>query len=275
MSPVRYACTNLAWSDDEEAQALSLLRAHGVQGIEVAPTRLWPGWQGATTAAARTAAARWRSEGFEVPALQAILFGRPEARLFGDDAGAAFESHLCRVACLAQALGAGVCVLGAPRNRARGALGLAQATEHALQVLSRLAAVFHDCGVVLGIEPARPEYGGDFLTDHRAVLEFVRLVAHPGLAVHADAAALHSAGETIEDVWAACDEGRALVHYHASEPGLAGFDRASAPQVHNLRFLAAVHWPGWRSFEMLRPTAGFATAGPWSVLDAARAKATP
>ena len=35
-------CSNLAWSAEEDDAALDWLQQHGLNGIEVAPARLWP-----------------------------------------------------------------------------------------------------------------------------------------------------------------------------------------------------------------------------------------
>lgn len=270
MSTLRFACSNIAWTDAQEAASLACLRQHGVTGIEVAPTRLWPDWAGATPQAARHKAAEYEDQGFDLPSMQALLFGRPEALLFGADGGHAFEQHLSFVARLGEALGARAAVLGAPRNRLRGSLSPTQAQDLALPILRRLAGIYADHGLVLALEPARPEYGGDFATTTQEALALVQAVDHPGLSLHLDAAALHGGGESIADIWAAAGE-RRPVHYQLSEPELGGFTAPQAPQLENLRFLQAQpDWAGWCAIEMRASAEGMARNGPWAVLNALR-----
>jgi sugar phosphate isomerase/epimerase len=252
----RWCCSNLAWSADEDAQAEAWLAKHGIVGIEVAPTRLWPDWCGATLPSARAWASRWRAQGFTVPALQAILFGVPNAMLFGPDNGAALESHLGTVSKLAAGLGAPVCVFGAPRQRARGAMDLARALDLARPLFLRLARRFHDAGIVLALEPARPEYGGDFLVDTCEVVRFVREVGHPGLGVQLDSAALHSAGESVSSFLADPAVRPWLAHFHISQPGLRGYRDSLLPHADNLRELRLAGWDRVCSFELLRSQAG-------------------
>lgn len=273
--PLRFSCSNIAWSDEEEVSAFELLRLHGVTGIEVAPTRIWPHWQGATVNAARVQALRLADAGFEVSSLQALLFEQPAAQLFGADGGAQFEVHLTRIAALGQALGARAAVLGAPRNRQRGALPLPEARARAVPILRRLAQRFEEAGLQLVLEPARPEYGGDFVITTAESHDLVREVDHPGFAVHLDAAAMYSAGEFIETLWSGfgpCLPG----HYQLSEPGLGGFERGGlwmgpaserVPHQHNLDFLQSVGWTGWCAIEMRRPRHGLAFSGPWALVD--------
>ena len=103
---MRYAFSNIAWKPHDDPNVLSLLKERGIGGIEVAPTRVWPDWEGATPTAARRYGRRLRSLGFEVPALQAVLFGKPDAQLFDGGNATAFVSHLTYVAELAEAAGA-------------------------------------------------------------------------------------------------------------------------------------------------------------------------
>ncbi|MCH8179348.1 MAG: sugar phosphate isomerase/epimerase [Proteobacteria bacterium] len=269
MTDLRFACSNIAWSDQDASEALALLRENGVSGIEVAPTRIWPDWQGASLASARRWAAQFADMGFCVPSIQALLFGKPDAQLFGADGGRAFEAHLRDLAPLGGALGARAAVLGAPRNRQRGNMPSDAAEAHACDVFRRLAVVYADAGMVLALEPARPEYGGDFITTTADALRMAERVDHPGLGVHLDAAALHSAGERLADIWD-LSRGRHLAHYQLSEPDLGGFETPVAPHLDNLAFLQRVAWQGWCAIEMRAQPQGLKQSGPWGLLAAAR-----
>ena len=73
--------SNIAWKTHDDPAVLASLRDAGVRGIEVAPTKIWPKWQGAGAAAATAYRRRMDDAGFALPALQAILFDRPELQL--------------------------------------------------------------------------------------------------------------------------------------------------------------------------------------------------
>jgi sugar phosphate isomerase/epimerase len=261
---MRLACSNIAWAAEDESEALATLRAHGVSGIEVAPTCLWPGWTGASVLQARSRRRAWADQGWQVSSMQALLFDRPDALLFGPDGSRMFEQHLMRVAGLGMALGAQVAVLGAPRQRQRGSLPQDRAWSMAIPVLRRLAAAYHDAGMRLAIEPARPEYGGDFIVTTCEAIDFVRAVDHPGLGVHLDAAAMASACEPIDMVWSKARSGE-LVHYQLSQPNLAGFEEPLPSQLSNLQFLVRAQWSGWCAVEMRRQAQGLDRAGPWQL----------
>jgi len=266
---LKLACSNIAWTDAQEVEVLPWLQAKGITGIEVAPTRVWPDWHGASPAAAREWRRRMADRGFVLPSMQALLFGRPDACLFGADGGRAFVEHLQFVASLGEGLGAQVAVLGAPRQRIRGGLSMAEAVDRATPVLRRLAQTFHDAGSCLALEPARPEYGGDFCINTTEVSELVAAVDHPGMGVHIDAAALFAAQESISDLWQE-SHGLRWVHYQLSEPELGGFGQAQVPQLANLQFLQSVAWPHWCAIEMRPPARGIIEEGPWAILAQAR-----
>ena len=59
----------------------------------------------------------YQSKGFEIPALQAILFDKPDLQVFGDShSQSELIAHLEKVASLANALGAQVLVFGSPKK---------------------------------------------------------------------------------------------------------------------------------------------------------------
>jgi len=246
---VRIAVSSIAWAAEEAEAALDALVAGGAQGVEIAPTTIWPGWDGATVAAAREVRARLAGRGLAVPALQSVLFGRAELQVFGD--AAPLVAHVARVAGLAGALGAGVMVFGSPRNRLRGEMGAEAAMERAVPVFRALGEVCAAEGTALGIEANPAAYGGDFLLRWREAAELVARVGHPGVVLHLDTACTALAGDDPAEAAAACGAG--LAHFHVSAPQLAAVE-AGNPIDHAAvaAALRAAGYGGWVSVEMRR-----------------------
>jgi sugar phosphate isomerase/epimerase len=242
-----------------------MLARRGIDGIEVAPTKIWPNWVGATPAAAAAYGNWLRGIGFEVPALQAVLFGRPEARLFDPDGEAVLISHLSFVAELAGALGAHAVVLGAPRQRDRGSLSMDEALDHAAEVLHGLAETFAAQGVCLCIEPNPRRYACNFVVNASEGVQLVRRVNHRGFRLHLDAAAMFLEGDDPVHIWP--QAGGLVHHFHISEPDLGDFCSPQVPHRANLDFLSSQGYAGWCSVEMREPALPLAVAGPWSILD--------
>ena len=261
---MNFACSNIAWTPHDDPGALSLLKEQGIAGIEVAPTRVWPEWQGATPASAERYRCRLLDSGFEVPALQAVLFGRPDASLFDPAGVPRFVSHLTRVAQLAGALGAAAVVLGAPRQRDRGALSQTEALNKASEVLYRLAEVYAAYGTCLCIEPNPRRYSCNFIVNAAEGAGLVRLVGHRGFGLHLDAAAMFLEGDELPEIWPRA--GHLVRHFHISEPDLGDFRNPEVPHQRNLTFLASTGYMGWCSVEMRAQEIPLSIAGPWQIL---------
>ena len=264
MSAQRFAFSNIAWSPHDDPGTLELLRRHGVSGIEVAPTTVWKDWHGSSVAAAARYRLFLQDAGFEIPAMQALLFAKAEARLFDAQGETVLLGHLAHVAALAGALGARVAVLGAPRQRDRGARGWQQALEEAVPVLRGAAQLFHDQGACLCIEPNPRAYGCNFVCNSAEGAELVAAVGHPGFGLHLDAAGLYLEQEDLGAVLPRVAP--ILRHFHVSEPELGDFLEPQAPHGENLRQLARCGYRGWCSVEMRAPRQSLAAAGPWALL---------
>lgn len=248
---MRLAVSNIAWAAEETPAALAALVAGGAQGVEIAPTMVWPDWQGATPEAARALRARLADGGLAVPALQSILFARPDLQVFGDTA--ALAGHLAHVAALAGALGAGVMVFGSPRNRLRGAATPEAAMDAAVPVFRALGQLCHDAGTRLGIEANPAAYGGDFLLRWQEAADLVARVDHPGIVLHLDTACTVLASDDPAGAAAAC--GARLAHFHVSAPQLGPVEEGGSPPIDHAAIAAALRsagYAGWVSVEMRR-----------------------
>ncbi len=243
------AVSNIAWSPRLEDPALTLLRSLGIAGVEVAPTRIWPDWKIASVVAAVTCRRRYATEGFSVPALQAILFGKPELKLFGTDSEReGLIAHLDKVAHLAQAIGARSLVFGAPSNRQLNGMPHQAAFDLAREFFATVATYYHRCGVCLCVEANPVQYGCSFAVDSGEAARLVRAVNSPGLRLHLDTACMFLAGEDIAT--AIRDNADVLSHFHVSEPFLASFSAPVIDHVQAFTALRAAGYEGWISLEM-------------------------
>jgi sugar phosphate isomerase/epimerase len=248
---MKLAISNIAWERHDDPAVLGMLRQSGASGIEIAPTKVWPSWQGASERAASELRRRLAAEGFCVPALQAILFGRDDLQVFDETTWPAFEEHMRRVAGLAAALGAGVLVFGSPKNRRRGQLPMSRAMPLAVKLFRRLGAICAERGVCTAIEHNPPEYGCDFATCAADAAEIVAQVNSAGFALHLDAGGLHLCGGNIAEVIQSVGP---FVHYHASEPMLENPARSgTVKHAEAAGALMSVGYDGWISLEMKGP----------------------
>lgn len=250
---IRLSVSNLAWADAVKGEALARLAALGVQGVEVAPTRI-ADWDELTPARLRGYRQELEAAGLRASSLQAVFFNRPDAHLLGDEAGfAAMLEHTRKIADIGAELGAGVAVFGAPRNRLRGDRAPEDAKALAAERLRILGDAVAGAELFLGMEPVPPVYGGDFLTTADEVIDMVLATDHPWVRVHLDTGCVKLAGDRIgEAVRKALP---LLVHFHAAEPQLGTF---GTPQSDHAAAAAALREAGygrWIAIEMREPPA--------------------
>ncbi len=256
---LRLGVSNLAWTPERAAEALELLARLGVMGIEAAPTRIADCDQ---LDAAAVAGYRRQVEdaGLRVCSLQAILFGRPDVQLLADEAAfLAMAEHMRRVAAVAEGLGAGVAVLGAPRNRTRGALAVAEAEALAAERLRVLGDIAAPAGLTIGLEPVPARYGADFMLRATDVRRVVDLCGHPAIRTHLDCACVMLGDDDIGAEIAAT--GPRLAHYHIAEPELGTFDAPVCAHGAAAAALAAAGYAGWAVIEMRERPDGLAALG--------------
>lgn len=249
---MKLAISNIAWPAARDAEIAQVLRAQGVHGVEVAPTKWWPDPLAVTAAEIRATRTRWEDLGLPIIAAQALLFGREDLKLFADDATRArtleYLSGICR---LCGQLGAEALVFGAPRNRRVGNLDRAIAWRVALEFFGALATAAERAGTVIVIEANPAEYHADFITRAGEAIDLVRAVARPGLLLHLDSACMTMAGDDVNATIAA--GAPALRHFHASEPQLAPVCNGIVNHRAFAQALRRAGYTRWVSIEMREP----------------------
>lgn len=247
---MKLAVSNIAWSRHDDPTIFAMLRELGVKGIEIAPTMVWPRWQGAEPSAAEAYRRRLAAEGFEVPALQAILFGKEELQLFLPERRHQLMDHFAKVAGLAEGLGAKILVFGSPKNRRRGNLTSREAFSRAANLLAEIGEICAARGVFLGIEPNPVEYGCDFITNVADAKELLELTNHPHVRLHLDAGGM--ALTEGNNIGGAIASAGGFIHYHASEPMLADFTQPAVDHAAAGESLRRMGYAHWISIEMRR-----------------------
>lgn len=245
----RIAVSNIAWEREAEPRILAAMKEAGASGVEVAPSKIWPGWEGASPASARGYREELADKGFAIPALQAILFGKPEMKVFGDAASReALLSHLETVSELAAAMGAGVMVFGSPKNRDPGDLPPQLAFEQGAEFFARAAEIAAAHGTSIGLEPNPKHYACRFLTNWKDVKRMVETVDHAGLVTHLDVACIALEGDDPAEAVDTCKGG--IGHFHVTEPELGAFSDPAMPHQPTAEALKRAGYEGWLSVEM-------------------------
>ena len=243
----KLSVSNIAWSGPDEV-VFSLLQAIGVEGVEIAPTKLAP-WDVLEEAHFLKYRDKCAQFGLLISSFQAIFFGRPELQLLGDAAQFKdFTKHFRRILRYAEVAGASCLVFGAPKNRLLLSLSLESAFDLAVTRLESLATVAWEYGVRIAIEPVPHIYGGEFLTRYADVLRLVKAVNRPGVSINLDTACVWSAGDSISE--AIYDSRDSFCHFHVSQQMLGSFEHPDPRHLEAAMALSSIDYPAWVCIEM-------------------------
>lgn len=249
---MKLAVSNIAWPNEANDEMTEMLRAHGVQGIEAAPTKFCPDLATATPESIAQTRDEWIGRQLPIIATQALLFGKPELVMFEDrDTRLRAIEYLRYVIRLSSELGAKAQVFGSPKNRKRGSMTEAEAWPIAVKFFRELGRTAVDHETALVIEANPPEYGADFLTHARDALRLVQDVDHPGVGLHLDTACMLMAGDNPEEIIPR--SAPFLRHFHVSQPSLSAVGASDFPHERFASALAKIPYDGWVSIEMRTP----------------------
>jgi sugar phosphate isomerase/epimerase len=248
---MRLSISNIAWQQDSEPEILEILKNNRVTGIEVAPTKIWQGWEGASYKGAIRYKNLMKERGFDLPAIQAILFGKPELQLFDKSSHRAMLEHMRLVVDIANGFDSKVIVFGAPKNRRRLQMPYADAVEVASEFFYKVSEICNDSGCSIGLEHNPVEYGCDFLTNVKDAKELVEKVNHRNFRLHLDAAGIHMCGGSISEIISNAGK---FVHYHISEPMLEPISGGVVDHKSAIDTLNSIDYKAWVSIEMKQPT---------------------
>jgi len=245
-----FAASNIAWQPEQDDDAAQILLQHGFTGVEVAPPMLFADPVKASDEEVREQRDRWRERGLPIVALQSLLFGHPELRLFADpETRAAMVGHLTGIIRLAAGLGAAAMVFGSPGNRQRGDLPADEATAIAADFFGELGSIAANHDTAMCLEANAPAYGCDFVCRTAEAIELVRAVGSPGFRVQIDTSTMALNGEDYSSTIQSAVPHAA--HFHVSEPHLAPVSEAGeVPIADVLSAAAAADYRGWISVEM-------------------------
>lgn len=246
---MRLAISNIAWPAGVDDDAAPLLCAHGVEGVELALTKIWTEPLAASAAEVIAYRQRWEKKGLRIAALQALLFGKPQLTIFDSEAVRRQTlDYLAGIIERAAWLGAAALVFGSPKNRCRGERSPAEAWSLAVPFFRELGCHARRQGVRFCIEPNPAEYGCDFVTTVAEGIELVDAVAEEGFGLHLDTGGMALAGEAPAASIAAA--GERCRHFHISEPFLAEIGSGRTAHGECAAALKARAYDRWVSIEM-------------------------
>ncbi|WP_342479117.1 TIM barrel protein [Paenibacillus sp. FSL H7-0350] len=216
---MKLSISNIAWDLEEEEGIIRTLLQHGVQDIEIAPTKIWGSPISCSEEDVDIYRSKWEAENIGLHAMQSLLFGKPELLLFSaEHIRNELKKYLHRVMRLANLMGIKVLVFGSPKNRFAGSLNIVEQLNIAIPFFYEIGEIALENNLVFCIEPNPVQYGCDFITNTAQGIEIVNEVSHPGFRLHLDAAAMALNNENYHE---SIEKSLPILsHFHISQPFL-------------------------------------------------------
>ncbi len=227
---MKLSISNIGWSKDKDDAVYDIMQSLGFEGLEIAPTRIFPENPYDRLEEARAWAAELKStRGFDISSLQSIWYGRTE-NLFGSkEECRALIDYTKKAIDFAKTLNAHNLVFGCPRNRhmPEGA-----DEQIAIDFFTEIGNYAAENGAVIALEAVPAIYNTNYLNQTATAFDMIEKVNSKGFLLNLDVGSLLENGEEVSIL----ENKMHLVHHvHISEPGLKAIEQR---QIH--RELAAL-----------------------------------
>ena len=215
---MKFCICNIAWDKAEDEQMYRICSEMEYDGIEIAPTRIFPEnpYEHLDDAGcwARNLADKY---GLKVYSCQSIWYGRKE-NIFGNEKERkCLLEHSKRAFSFAEVIGAENVVFGCPKNRNGYGKKREENSWIAMDFFRKMAEIAREHGIVLSIEANPSIYGTDFLNNTQEALTFVNCLSVDSIKLNLDTGTMLCNAEKLKIV-----KGyeHMIGHVHISEPHL-------------------------------------------------------
>jgi len=241
---MKLSVSDIAWTKEYDKEMYCFLADEGLQGLEIAPTRIFPELPYEKLKDAASYANELRQEfGLVIPSMQSIWFGRSENIFVSEEERKELLIYTKKAIDFAATIGCGNLVFGCPRNRTytdESMLGVE------IPFFEELGEYAFKKGTVLSMEANPVIYNTNYCNTTLEALELVKTVASPGFKINLDMGTMIYNKEDMHVVDAAREW---INHIHISEPGLAPIEKRD---IHTelARYLEETAYDGFVSLEI-------------------------
>lgn len=249
---MKLAISNIAWTAQEDEGVYALMRKYGYTGLEIAPTRFFE----INPYEDLDAVKAWREdfavrEGFVIPSMQSIWFGRTE-KLFADETQRqVLLSYTKKAVDFAEAVQCANLVFGSPKNRVIPDLSDKNVWQQGVDFFRELGDYAHMKKTVVSMEANPSIYNTNYITSTQEALDLISEVGSKGFQLNLDTGTMIENRERVEVLEGSADQIR---HVHISEPSLkpVAIDKNDRKQFHSelSAFLTENGYQGYVSVEM-------------------------
>ncbi|MBP1571425.1 MAG: sugar phosphate isomerase/epimerase [Oscillospiraceae bacterium] len=179
---MKYSISNIAWDASSDFAMYTFLQQNGIDGIEIAPTRLFSNPYENIEMAQLYATMLKNRFNLEMSSMQSIWFGQ-QGNIFNPDEAKALSDYTKKAMDFASATGIKNLVFGCPRNRN---MPQGKSEDDVLEFFFELGEYAKAKGTVLALEANPVIYNTNFLNYTKDACEFCRKIGSDGVKVNID-----------------------------------------------------------------------------------------
>lgn len=241
----KLSISNIAWPVENDAEMFQFLQTVGFQGLEIAPTRVFPLAPYDKLNEAKVYAEKLMSEyGLVIPSMQSIWYGHQE-KIFGTKEDRKVLIDYTKKAILfAETIGCKNLVFGNPKNR--DAEDISGIMPIAIQFFREIGDFALEHNTIIALEPNPIIYNTHFMNYTEQAVEMAYKSGSAGVKVNVDLGTIIYNEENIKYLKQIADY---INHVHISEPGL---NLIKQRELHSLlnSVLNEIHYDRFVSIEM-------------------------
>lgn len=241
---IKLSISNISWALENDQQVYEYLKNAGFQGLEIAPTRVFPNEPYNRKQEAREFASEIREKyGLIICSIQSIWYGRNE-RIFGTDKERQFLfDYTKRAIDFAEILGARNIVFGSPKNRC---IRDGDDENIAIDFFRTLGDYAAEHGTVLAMEANPVIYGTNYINNTNDAVKLIKMVGSKGFKLNLDYGTIIYNEENIENINSFFEY---VNHIHISEINLGLIEQRNGHKE-LIRILSNSSYDGYVSIEM-------------------------
>jgi len=218
---LKVTISNIAWQSENDKEMYSFLKDQNCNGIEIAPTRIFPEKPYKDLNKVKLFKEALQSNfGLQVVSMQSICFGKNEGLFTSSEEREILSGYVKEAIDFASVLECKNLVFGSPKNR-----NINEGQEElAISFFSEIGKYATKKNTIMAMEPNPVIYGTNFLTTTNEALEFVKKCDVEGLKVNFD---LGTVIYNEENLAILKENLRWINHVHISEPYLEEIQQRS------------------------------------------------
>ena len=242
---MKLSISNIAWSTEHDDTMYQFLKDNGFDGLEIAPTRIFPEKPYDHLSEARDWAQQLKDRyGLAVPSMQSIWYGHTE-KIFGSkEERKILLDYTKKAIDFAEIIGCHNLVFGNPKNR--DAEDIPSILPIAIDFFKEIGDYALEHNTVVALEPNPIIYNTHFMNYTEQAVEMAYKSSSEGIKVNID---LGTIIHNVEDINYLKQIPEYINHVHISEPGLNLIEKRD---IHRELFaiLSSIEYNSFISIEM-------------------------